>query len=102
MTASISGMFNTILFGILAIQERDGDDDYLRDIYLQITYISFFCNLIPIVVVWLYMRYIDDIHFAKTELARDKQIMKKYMKLNPNVQGNETLTTSYKSDNDST
>ena len=33
---------------------------------------------IQIIIVELHMRYIDRIHFAKNELIKDKQIIKRY------------------------
>ena len=73
-------MFITITMVTLAIQIGFGSD------FFGIGVLIFINSLFCILIIEVHMRYIDRIHYAKTELAKDRFIIKQYMKMKPNLQ----------------
>ena len=57
---------------------------YFQDVQIMSTktmFWNFFFIVLNLIIVEVHMRYIDSVHYAKTELSRDRFILKRYQLL---------------------
>ena len=81
LTLSFSMIFFNIEASLLTLTA--GEYEYM----MGSIFVIIMCA-IAILIVESHMRYIDEVHFAKTELIKDKQILKRYI---TTLQRSETL-----------